>query len=309
LFYINGFIGWSNIIKSNRISSLRAKVNISFQNSGCVVVQKTSFFNTVNLPTLCHRFCMILAVLLLASCAGNSNRAPVTDLSEGAGGSYRVRPGDTLYAIAWRYGFDYRQLAKTNNIAPPYHVAVGQNLLLKNPDQVTKRNTSTSQSVKNSRTNSTVSNSTTRSKNQNENIKASAYSSDRSNEMIAFSGRWRWPANGSVVKSYTTTGAPHKGIDIGGKLGESVYAAAGGEVVYAGNGLVGYGNLLILRHDDNYLSAYGHNSALLVREGDVVKAGQRIAEMGDSGTDSVKLHFEIRYDGKPVNPVGLLPKR
>jgi lipoprotein NlpD len=248
-------------------------------------------------------------VLLLAACAGNSNRAAITDMSEGAGSSYRVRAGDTLYAISWRYGFDYRQLAKTNNIEPPYRIQVGQVLLLQNPGQVTSRSGQGRNSTNNYSNTRTKSTSKNRNQTTSSSVKASSDSSDRESMPRAFSGRWQWPANGTVIKGYNTGGTPHKGIDIGGKLGESVYAAAAGEVVYAGNGLVGYGNLLILRHDDEYLSAYGHNSKLLIREGDVVKAGQRIAEMGDSGADRVKLHFEIRFDGKPVNPTGLLPKR
>lgn len=101
----------------------------------------------------------------------------------------------------------------------------------------------------------------------------------------------------------------NKGIDLGGKLGESVLAAASGQVVYAGSGLRGYGKLLIIKHNDIFLSAYAHNDHILVKEGDLVKAGQKIADMGSSGTDRVKLHFEIRSDGKPVDPLKLLPKR
>jgi lipoprotein NlpD len=100
----------------------------------------------------------------------------------------------------------------------------------------------------------------------------------------------------------------HKGIDIRGELGEPVYAVNSGKVVYAGSGLVGYGNLLIIKHSDRYLSAYAHNSRLLVGEGKIVKAGDRIAEIGDSGTDSVKLHFEIRCDGEPIDPLRILPQ-
>jgi lipoprotein NlpD len=271
--------------------------------------QKAIPIDIVKLPTYQQLCVVILAVLLLCSCAGNSNHAPVTDLSEGAGSEYVVRPNDTLYAIAWRYGFDYRQLAKTNNIGPPYKIIVGQKLLLKSPGQVTSASKSNRKSTQKNSANSRYTQNKTASKSQTQAIKVTEDSRDTPIAMKPFSGRWQWPANGPVVTRYTTAGTPHKGIDIGGKLGESVYAAAAGEVVYAGNGLVGYGNLLILRHDDEYLSAYGHNSKLLIREGDVVTAGQRIAEMGDSGTDSVKLHFEIRYDGKPVNPLGLLPQR
>ena len=121
--------------------------------------------------------------------------------------------------------------------------------------------------------------------------------------------RWQWPAQGALIRPFTTRGVEHKGIDIQGKIGEPVVAANSGKVVYAGSGLVGYGQLLIVRHDDRYLSAYGHNSRLLVREGDTVKGGQRIAELGDTGTSSPRLHFEIRRDGQPVDPLVLLPAR
>ncbi len=120
-------------------------------------------------------------------------------------------------------------------------------------------------------------------------------------------GRWRWPAEGRVVREFS--GTVHKGIDIGGERGDAVVAVADGVVVYAGTGIVGFGELLIVKHDDTYLSAYGHNERLLVREGASVSAGQQIAKKGSSGTDSVKLHFEIRKNGKPINPLQLLPKR
>ncbi len=118
---------------------------------------------------------------------------------------------------------------------------------------------------------------------------------------------WRWPASGPVTRGYSSS--VHKGIDIAGNRGDPVYAVADGTVVYAGTGIVGFGELVIVKHNDIYISAYGHNDRLLVRENDVVGAGQIIAEKGSSGTDTVKLHFEIRKEGKPVDPVKLLPGR
>lgn len=118
---------------------------------------------------------------------------------------------------------------------------------------------------------------------------------------------WRWPAAGSVTRGYSSS--VHKGIDIGGDRGDPIYAVADGTVVYAGTGIVGFGELVIVKHNDIYISAYGHNERLLVKENDVVGAGQVIAEKGSSGTDSVKLHFEIRKEGKPVDPLKLLPRR
>ena len=120
---------------------------------------------------------------------------------------------------------------------------------------------------------------------------------------------WRWPAEGSVVATYAGGDPTRQGIDIAGKAGQPVRAAADGVVVYSGSGLVGYGELVIVKHDDQWLSAYGHNRARLVNEGQLVKAGQQIAEMGRSGASRDMLHFEIRYNGKPVNPQQYLPGR
>ena len=119
--------------------------------------------------------------------------------------------------------------------------------------------------------------------------------------------RWRWPSAGRVIRGYSNN--LHKGIDIAGKRGAPVRAVAAGNVVYAGTGVTGYGALIIVKHNDDYLSAYGHNDTLLVAEGDRVAAGQGIARMGSTGTDSVKLHFEIRRRGKPVDPLKILPRR
>jgi hypothetical protein len=118
---------------------------------------------------------------------------------------------------------------------------------------------------------------------------------------------WRWPATGAITRGYSSS--VHKGIDIGGNRGDPIYAVADGTVVYAGTGIVGFGELVIIKHNDIYISAYGHNDRLLVKENDVVGAGQVIAEKGSSGTDTVKLHFEIRKEGKPVDPLKLLPAR
>jgi lipoprotein NlpD len=118
---------------------------------------------------------------------------------------------------------------------------------------------------------------------------------------------WRWPTAGPVIRGYSES--VHKGIDIGGARGDAVSAVASGKVVYAGTGIAGFGELLIIKHNDVYLSAYGHNDELLVAEGDTVVAGQAIAQKGSSGTDAVKLHFEIRQEGKPIDPLRLLPGR
>ncbi len=121
--------------------------------------------------------------------------------------------------------------------------------------------------------------------------------------------RWIWPTKGSVLTKFSASNPNLKGIDISGTEGAPVLAASDGEVVYSGSSLRGYGNLIIIKHKNNFLSAYAHNRKNMVKEGDRVVIGQRIAEMGRSGTDRVKLHFEVRYQGKPVDPQGVLPLR
>ena len=121
--------------------------------------------------------------------------------------------------------------------------------------------------------------------------------------------RWRWPSDGKVIGAYVSGEPTKQGVDIGGKAGDPVRAAADGEVVYSGNGLIGYGELIIVKHNANFLSAYGHNRSRLVKEGEKVKAGQAIAEMGASASARDELHFEIRKNGKPVNPLEYLPAR
>jgi lipoprotein NlpD len=128
---------------------------------------------------------------------------------------------------------------------------------------------------------------------------------ERAGEQIPVK-RWRWPAKGKVVTSFSRSGG--KGIDIAGKFGQVIVAASDGSVVYSGSGLIGYGQLIIVKHNKRYLSAYAHNNKILVKEGDTVKGGQRIAEMGRSGSNRAMLHFEIRRDGKPIDPMRYLPK-
>jgi len=122
-------------------------------------------------------------------------------------------------------------------------------------------------------------------------------------------GAWQWPASGKLSARFSAGAQPHKRKKLDGNLGDPVHAANSGVVVYAGSGVRGYGNLLIIKHDEVFLSAYAHNSKLLVKEGDAVRAGQTIAEIGDSGTDRVKLHFEVRRKGSPVDPTKILPRR
>ena len=120
---------------------------------------------------------------------------------------------------------------------------------------------------------------------------------------------WRWPTNGNVIQGFSNADGGNKGIDISGSRRQAVNAAAAGRVVYAGNALRGYGNLIIIKHNDDFLSAYAHNDSILVKDQQEIKAGQQIAKMGSTGTNGVKLHFEIRYKGKSVDPLRYLPRR
>jgi len=218
------------------------------------------------------------------------------------GRPYTVARGDTLYAIAFRLGVDFRALAAHNKIAPPYTIFVGQRL--KTDVGTTESVTSASTTARSAGNTSSTSSSSPRAQAGSSAATSPSPSVASSNQPV---GRWRWPSEGSVVRSYAEP--VHKGIDISGTRGAAVAAVADGVVVYAGTGVTGYGALLIVKHNDQYLSAYGHNDAILVREGAPVKAGQTIARMGSSGTDSVKLHFEIRSHGKPVDPLRMLPRR
>lgn len=257
-----------------------------------------------------QRLIVWLVIILLAGCSSSRPRAPVISPGETRGpifDKYLVARGDTLFSIAWRYGLDFRKLANANRIAAPYTIYPNQELIL---EEVSRASAQVNQMP--ARVASTPVKTATKppvkvvqpaTKTQEPLTKSVANSNPSADP-----DSWRWPAAGRVVKAYGASGA-HKGIDIGGELGEPVISAAPGKVVYAGSGILGYGNLLIVKHSDRYLSAYGHNDRLLVKEGAAVTGGQKIAEIGDSGTNSVKLHFEIRRAGKPIDPIRLLPRR
>lgn len=213
-------------------------------------------------------------------------------------GTHIVKAGETLYEIAWGYGRDYRDLAMANHISPPFVIYPGQKLTLIPPSK-SQQNKANFAFAPASQPNITK-------KKELANVAAQS----KTQPQMVFNNRWDWPVKGNIIQHFSTQG-PHmsKGIDISGKLGASVRAAAPGKVVYSGSGLRGYGQLIIVKHNEDFLSAYAHNSRLLVKEGDSIGQGQTIAEMGHSDTDKVKLHFEIRKNGQPVNPLNLLPKR
>ncbi|WP_339339601.1 peptidoglycan DD-metalloendopeptidase family protein [uncultured Oceanicoccus sp.] len=252
---------------------------------------------------------IFISLLLLTGCFGGGNYAPVVERQERVSvvpASHKVRRGESLYSIAWLYRLDVRKLASTNGIKPPYTIYPNQKIRLKGSAS-NQRGASNKRQTVTSVTPSKPAKTSTAKSRSNTSTKALSSSTALNRNTHPF--RWRWPAKGKIIRGYSKKNAVRKGIDLQGKLGDSVHAANSGKVVYSGSGLVGYGNLLIIKHNEHYLSAYGHNSQLLVKEGELVKVGQKIAKFGDTGTDKVKLHFEIRRDGKPINPLGLLPKR
>ena len=217
-----------------------------------------------------------------------------------ASGFHVVEAGDTLYSIAWRHGIDFRELANANSINPPYTIFPGQKIDL-------HAKSLSSPSIKKPDVGKPSSGAETKPVRK----PSPTQIGHNPTKIVVKSGQieWQWPLNGRLIRRFSTQKPINKGIDITAPLGDSVLAAAAGTVVYAGRGLRGYGNLVIIKHDDTYLSAYAHASRILVKEQQTVKAGQKIAEIGSTGTDSVKLHFEVRKNGKPVDPLKFLPPR
>jgi lipoprotein NlpD len=259
---------------------------------------------------------------------------------------YPVRSGDTIYSIAWKYELDPFELARWNNISSPYRIYPGQRLNMK-PGQeapVSLSSNSRSSSSKTSRPDSVTVrkgdslyalaakyNMSTRQLasinglkspyiiQPGQTLKLTATKTYRAPTATASKTataslpadnskiNWQWPVQGKLITTFKSNKTGRKGIDIAGNEGKDIRAAASGKVVYSGNGLISYGNLVIIKHNRTYLSAYAHNRKLLVNEGDTIKAGQKIAELGKTGADSPRLHFEIRKNGKPVNPLKFLP--
>jgi len=221
------------------------------------------------------------------------------------GATALVNRGDTLYGIAFRNGIDVRDLAAWNGISAPYTIYPGQRLKLfpKNGGSVASTSPRPTGAKPPSSRPPTTLPSTTPPTTTSQTPRPVPPSPPAS--PIA----WTWPANGNLIAQYVAGEPTQQGIDIGGDNGDAVRAAGDGVVVYSGAGLVGYGELIIVKHNDAWLSAYGHNRMRMVNEGQIVKAGQQIAEMGHTGAARDMLHFEIRYNGKPVDPLTYLPKR
>jgi lipoprotein NlpD len=285
-----------------------------------------------------HQFSIIIFLfvfLLLQGCASTStapvaNRGEVKESSatstqrsakpqvkaankvspKNKNGYHIVTKGDTLYSIAWRYSFDFKEVASWNQVKSPFTIYPGQLIRLKPTikkkavaikkpavtskmivPKVVAKQPLPKKTLKPIQKKATVA------------VKKVSAKPVLSKDPV----KWSWPAAGTLVKSNSPTSK--KGIDISGNKGQRVKAAASGEVVYSGGGLLGYGKLIIIKHNETYLSAYAYNSKLLVKEGDKVKVGQAISEMGQDHTGRTVLHFEIRQNGKPINPTKYLPKK
>ena len=291
--------------------------------------------------------CLILMCGALAACTASSPAPvsgigkDYNSISRSSyrGSYYQVQQGDTLYFISYITGKDVKDIISYNHLKKPYTIFPGQKLELWRSAYVapsygqkgtarTYRPTKSavlpqsSQALKQKALNQNLSKKQNQAKKYSGNgvdlSKSKEYVKTKSKQNVkkyintspvAYQkiSRWLWPTKGRIIKNYSIGDHGNKGIDIAGRRGQSINSTAGGTVVYSGNALRGYGNLVIVKHNDNYLSAYAHNDRLLVHEGQSVKAGQKIATMGSSGASSVRLHFEIRYQGKSVNPNRYLP--
>ncbi len=242
---------------------------------------------------------LLLVAVLPLGCAGPVVRPQISNRGTGLrfpeSRYSTVLPGDTLYSIAWANGRDFRQLADWNGIAPPYTIHVGERLRLfppRRPYRIVRRRT--------------VVPSTAYARAPRYHRPVVSPPPRVTGHYPATVGPWIWPAAGKITARFNP-GGMEDGVEIAGRMGEPVRAAAAGRVVYQGSGLRGYGRLIIIKHNAEYLSAYAHNERILVREGEMVRAGQEIAEMGDTGTSRVELLFEIRRDGAPVDPKLFFP--
>lgn len=242
----------------------------------------------------------VFLTLSMAAC-GSFPLPPVSEQGKGMRQPefrYRtVQAGDTLYSIAWESGRDYQDVARWNDISPPYLIKPGQRLRLYPLSESAERRPPPE----------SIARSQSRSRPPPE--KPHQSSSPRHTPSGASKKLdWLWPTQGDLLERFSANG-PNKGIDIAGKKGQPIFAAETGQVVYQGSGLRGYGQLIIIKHNVDFLSAYAHCDKIYVKEGNVIKRGQKIADMGSSGTDRAMLHFEVRYRGAPVDPLAYLPRK
>jgi lipoprotein NlpD len=287
---------------------------------------------------------LILSLGILSACSTETRVAPVIDrpaptastfrprpqpapaveeAKPDARGTYTVRRGDTLLRIALDHGQNYRDLVAWNNLSDPDDIKVGQVLKVAQPERTANGVVTSPVTMPGAEKVPAVPKKTEPSGAKKPYSEANLAKEDNPKaEKVVTAGvtpgttvtanddeklSWMWPSDGKIIATFDE--GKNKGIDIAGKMGQQVMAAGSGKVMYAGSGIRGYGNLVIVKHSNSLLSAYAHNRTILVKEGQNVTKGQPIAEMGDSDADGVKLHFEIRQQGKPVDPAKFLPSR
>lgn len=279
-----------------------------------MISKKISINNSIKISNLCFGIFLALSACSSqppAPVRGNKYQAVINnDNQPVAKGYYRVQANDTLYRIALEHGQDYKDIIAWNHIDNPNLIMKGQ-VLRVSPPTDSNNNTIITNAVTNNEK-VEVKNLTNSDTNSDTNFTNSATNDEKSSEIPKKTTNskdnieWAWPTTNAVSAKFSNE---NKGIEFAGKFGDPILAAADGKVVYAGNGLRGYGELVIIKHNATYLTAYGHNRKILVKEGQSVKRGQKIAEMGNTDTDKVKLHFEIRKQGNPINPSPYLPTR
>ncbi len=269
----------------------------------------------------------VTSMILLSACSSHTP-APVANLNKDysqlergsfRGDSYTVRKGDTLYFISYVTGQNVKDIVSLNNLAPPYIIYPGQRLAIPSGSRSSSSSVSApvvkptpvskpkpvSKPVEQKTDNKTVAQAKPKEYSENSNVNKPVTTKPSTTPSTS---KWAWPVKGKIIARFSNSENGNRGIDIAGTRGEAIKATAAGVVVYAGDALPGYGNLVIIKHGEDYLSAYAHNDKILVKEQQTVKAGQKIASMGSTGASSVRLHFEIRYKGKSVDPMRYLPK-
>jgi lipoprotein NlpD len=283
------------------------------------------------ISTIKYTFIYFIFSITIFSCSSRNTPAPVSNVysadvlnersrNEIKSSQYTVKKGETLYSIAWRANSDIRKIARLNKLSPPYRIYPDQKLFLveskvKKTPEVSKNKVSHKNSTKSStaKKKTTPKNTLASTKKQAYGKNVSAQKSYQnstlpSSEFSQKISRWQWPVKGKVVEYFSNRTQGNKGIDITGRRGTKIKSSAKGKVVYAGSALRGYGKLIIIKHNDDYLSAYAHNDRILVKEQQQINRGDVIATMGDTDANKVMLHFEIRFRGKSVNPLKYLPK-
>lgn len=270
-------------------------------------------------------------ILTMTACSSHHRPAPVVDIVSSPSSTlyqrgsidadyHIVNQGETLYSIAWRANIDVNTLAQVNDIYHPYKIFPGQKILLSEKITQARSDKTSKQNPNNysrKKPKKELKKAIDSKKNQEYGGSVSGQKASKKAVNSVNSGysltpkisAWQWPSTGKVLSYFSTSTQGNKGLDIAGKKGDKIVAAADGIVVYVGNALRGYGRLVIIKHNEDYLSAYAHNDKILVKEQQFVKAGQQIAKMGDSDAERVMLHFEVRFRGKSVNPMKYLPRK